>query len=130
MAVSAFTVSVFSFLIQASVVSSAWFQNEVALALHGGIVDISGVTILSRNDVVLALFGDQTAQAGSFSFSYLLSNQGNDNLGFKMMAKVIVLKSLETYNILLPLFVPLLNEMDFHKRAAESMLSQPFHFHT
>ena len=47
------------------------------------------------------------------------------------MAKVIVLKSLETYNILLPLFVPLLlNEMDFHKRAAESMLSQPFHFHT
>lgn len=69
MAVSAFTASVFSFLIQASVVSSAWFQNEVALALHGGIVGISGVTILSRNDVVLALFGDQTAQAGSFSSS-------------------------------------------------------------
>ena len=111
MAVSAFTASVFSFLIQASVVSSAWFQNEVALALHEGIVGISDVTILSRNDVVLALFGDQTAQAGSFSFSYLLSNQarqGNDNLGFQMMAKVIVLKSLETYNILLPLFVPLL----------------------
>jgi hypothetical protein len=61
------------FLIQASVVSSAWFQNEVALALHGSIVGVSGVTILSTNDVVLALFGDQTAQAGSFSFSFSFS---------------------------------------------------------